>query len=123
MCKLLVHIQMQHLIGSMLMCVHVYCLWCSTHVVARAVCCSNFGSGYPLPMTIDYLYCTGNENTISECSHNGVGVSSCSIYEAAGIRCGGTCTVECFLPPHQKLLHELCDLYSQRLVCQTAKST
>ena len=31
--------------------------------------------------------------------------------------------VECLLSHHQKLLHELCDLYSQRLVCQTAKLT
>ena len=57
--------------------------------MAKSVCCSNFGSGFPLSMTIDYLYCTGSENTISKCSHNGDGVSSCGSNEAAGVRCGG----------------------------------
>ena len=40
---------------------------------------------------LDGVSCTGDELTLAECGHLGVGITrSCSYYEDAGVRCYGT---------------------------------
>ena len=38
---------------------------------------------------LDEVNCTGEENQLLECGHNGIGVHDCSHYQDAGVRCTG----------------------------------
>ena len=42
------------------------------------------GTGYIL---LDEVQCSGNENNISECPHNGVGNINCQHKEDIGVKC------------------------------------
>ena len=42
------------------------------------------------PILLDNVGCRGNESSLLQCSHRGIGVyRSCSHYEDAGVRCTG----------------------------------
>ncbi|XP_038072278.1 uncharacterized protein LOC119740886 isoform X2 [Patiria miniata] len=67
----------------------------------RAVTDGSFGGNYGLSIFLDNVQCTGNEETVFNCQHNGLGNHNCRHYEDAGVRCepcdsrpcmnGGTC--------------------------------
>ena len=38
---------------------------------------------------LDEVNCTGEENQLLECRHNGIGDHDCSHYQDAGVRCTG----------------------------------
>ena len=51
-------------------------------VVAKAPRYSGFGEG---PFHLDDLQCTGDEESLFECPHNGVGVHDCGPYDSARV--------------------------------------
>ena len=68
-----------------------------------AIGLAGFGQGSG-SIWLDSVTCTGNESTLANCGHLGVGIArSCSHSDDAGIRCDGTtpgtyvlCIYECF---------------------------
>ena len=55
---------------------------------------AHFGSGSG-PIWLDYLYCSGNENSLLNCSHRGIGATSffCDHLDDVGVQCPGTKTL------------------------------
>ena len=53
----------------------------------EAVSGAAFGPGAD-PILLDDVECTGDEETLAECSQNGVGQHDCGHSEDAGVRCG-----------------------------------
>ena len=51
---------------------------------------AHFGSGSG-PIWLDYLYCDGNENSLLNCSHRGIGATSflCDHLDDVGVQCPG----------------------------------
>ena len=49
-----------------------------------------YGSGIG-PVLIDYVSCIGNERFLTNCTNNGIGVTSswCGQYNVAGVQCPG----------------------------------
>ena len=47
-----------------------------------------FGNGIG-SVQLDDLECIGNESSLLECPHNGVGIHDCFSFEVAGVECGG----------------------------------
>ena len=43
-----------------------------------------------VPFLLDNVVCTGNETTLLECIHSGLGMHNCDSSETAGVVCGGT---------------------------------
>ena len=48
---------------------------------------SYFGQGTGLVL-LDDVACIGDEKTVFECLHNGIGIQNCEHNEDAGVRCG-----------------------------------
>ena len=47
-----------------------------------------FGRGFGLNILLDNVGCTGNEETIFDCRHSGLGIHNCHHFQDAGVRCG-----------------------------------
>ena len=54
---------------------------------------SRLGSPPNRSIILDNVVCTGSEENLSECDHNGVGVNNCDRSEEAGVKCEGTETL------------------------------
>ena len=50
---------------------------------------SGLGSPPNRSIILDNIVCTGTEENLSECDHNGVGVNNCDRSEEAGVECEG----------------------------------
>ena len=48
-----------------------------------------FYGNSPSPLVLDNVVCFGNESSILECQHNGLGIASCSYRDDAGVQCLG----------------------------------
>ena len=56
-----------------------------------------------------HVYCTGDEESLFECPHNGVGIHDCDIYDDAAVECyNGN--------KHTLLLYTKCDIHDFRLI-------
>lgn len=55
--------------------------------VLRATKKAEFGAGTSLRILLDDVQCSGQERTLLECSHAGVGTHNCSHEEDAGVVC------------------------------------
>ncbi|KAM9202995.1 HHIP-like protein 1 isoform 2-T3 [Dugong dugon] len=53
----------------------------------RAVKRAEFGEGSRLPILLDDVRCAGDEHSLLECAHAGVGVHNCGHEEDAGVQC------------------------------------
>ena len=58
----------------------------SSIVVAEAFSYARFGSGQG-PIHFSYLSCTGEEESLLDCRHRGIGVHSCGHNEDASVMC------------------------------------
>lgn len=45
-----------------------------------------FGAGQG-PIWLDNVNCSGTETSLTECGHNGLGISNCAHNEDIGVRC------------------------------------
>ncbi len=58
-----------------------------THTTAMsAQCCAFYGPGSG-PIHLDDVVCSGNENSLDECQHLGIGIHNCVHDEDAGVQC------------------------------------
>ena len=63
------------------------------YVVARAFSRARFGQGEG-PILLDGLQCTGEEESLLDCRHRGIGIHSCGHYEDASVLCyNGECII------------------------------
>ena len=46
---------------------------------------------------LDDVTCVGNENTLSQCPHNGIGIHNCDHSEDAGVICFGMYRIAIFI--------------------------
>jgi len=57
---------------------------------ASAVTFAEFGTGsVSQPIWLDHVVCTGDENYITDCTHDGWGANSCHHWQDAGVTCSG----------------------------------
>ena len=63
------------------------------------------GSGSEL-VHLDDVSCSGTESMLTECSHRGIGVYSCSLNEGAAVICSGENTKQC--NTHAEMLRSSC---------------
>ena len=57
-----------------------------SHTVATAFRHARFGQGEG-PIHLDGLQCTGEEESLLDCRHRGIGIHSCGYYEDASVLC------------------------------------
>lgn len=75
------------LVDAHVVCREIGCPYGATAAPSRAA----FGQGTGT-IWIDNVHCTGNENYLSQCPHNGWGSHNCAHSEDAGVRCNVTGT-------------------------------
>ena len=68
---------------------HVVCRQLGFGAATAALSFSTFGQGSG-NIWLDNLGCSGSEDCLGNCSHNGWGVHNCAHFEDAGVRCAGT---------------------------------
>ena len=49
----------------------------------------NYGNTSAPPFLLDNLLCLGQESTLLNCGHNGIGINNCELSEIAGVVCNG----------------------------------
>ena len=79
---------------------HVACRELGYSYALSYQCCASYGAGSGL-IWLDNVDCSGVEDFLLNCSHNGIGVlRSCSHSEDVGVVCykPGTCTVHVYAP-------------------------
>ncbi|ORU93338.1 MAG: hypothetical protein A6F71_08915 [Cycloclasticus sp. symbiont of Poecilosclerida sp. M] len=63
----------------------------------------DFGNTSAPPFLLDNLLCLGQESTLLDCEHNGIGIHNCELSEIAGVVCNGNrdalllCTTSCLI--------------------------
>ena len=57
-----------------------------SYTVATALSNARFGQGEG-PIHLDNVKCTGEEESLLDCRHRGVGIHSCGHYEDASVIC------------------------------------
>ena len=67
----------------------VVCRELGFHGEVTALSNAAFGQGSG-QIWLDNVACTGNEESLSYCGHNGWGIENCGHSEDAGVRCGET---------------------------------
>ena len=55
-----------------------------------------FEDDEPVEYWLDDVVCDGDEASLFECAHAGLGVHNCKRNERAGVICQGTCKCLCF---------------------------
>ena len=70
---------------------HVVCRMLNLSAATAAPRYAAFGEGRG-PIWLGYVRCTGNENSLLDCTHNGLGYNHCGHYYDAGVICGSTVT-------------------------------
>ena len=81
---------------------HVVCRMLNLSAATAAPSRAAFGEGRG-PIWLDNLHCTGNENSLLDCSHYGLGSHDCRHTEDAGVVCGSAVTgskqdIVCVMP-------------------------
>ena len=56
------------------------------HVVSEAIRYSTYGRGVG-PFHLDDVHCTGDEESLFQCPHNGLGIHDCGQYDDASVLC------------------------------------
>ena len=72
-------------------------------LVATAFRRARFGQGEG-PILLDGLRCTGEEESLLDCRHRGIGIHSCRHYQDAGVLCYNG---ECVLYTETNFLHSI----------------
>ena len=67
---------------------HVACRQLGLGAATAALSFSTFGQGSG-NIWLDNLRCSGTEDCLGNCTHNGWGVHNCAHFEDAGVRCTG----------------------------------
>ena len=55
---------------------------------ATVQCCSRYGFGTG-DIILDNLQCSGDEDSLFHCSHNGLNIHNCIHFEDVGVTCQG----------------------------------
>ena len=81
-------------LGSMIVSITNGCPLC--HVVSEGVRYGTYGRGVG-PFHLDDLHCTGDEQLLFQCPHNGLGIHDCGQYDDASVLCfiGKRCAIFC----------------------------
>ena len=72
-----------------------YIILCNTDATAQ--CCALYGQGTG-SIVLDNLGCTGSENSLFECSHNGLNTHNCAHSEDVGVTCAGSLNRNVMVP-------------------------
>ena len=64
------------------------CKFHNTFVYAGKISRITYGQGVG-PIFLEYVHCSGFEESLLDCDHNGLGLSTCGHWEDAGVVCQG----------------------------------
>ena len=66
----------------------LFCKFHNTFVYAGKISRNTYGQGVG-PIFLEYVHCSGFEESLLDCDHNGLGLSTCGHWEDAGVVCQG----------------------------------